>query len=56
MSVRKAVEVGKFSYVGWYAKSQARDQSALRLRVHEIARARTRFGSQGIHVMLRREG
>ena len=56
MSVRKAVELGQFSHGGWYAKSQARDQSALRLRIREIAHARPRFGYQRIHVMLRREG
>ena len=34
----------------------AKDQSALRLRIREIAHARPRFGYQRIHVMLRREG
>ncbi len=56
MSVRKAIELGQFSHGGWYAKSQAHDQSALRLRIREIAHARPRFGYQRIHVMLRREG
>ena len=56
MSVRKAIELGQFSHGGWYAKSQARDQSALRLRIREIAHARPRFGHQRIHVMPRREG
>ncbi len=54
--MRKAIELGQFSHGGWYAKSQARDQSALRLRIREIAHARPRFGYQRIHVMLRREG
>jgi putative transposase len=56
VSVRKAIELGQFSHGGWYAKSQARDQSALRLRIREIAHARPRFGYRRIHVMLRREG
>jgi putative transposase len=56
VSVRKAIELGQFSHGGWYAKSQARDQSALRLRIREIAHARPRFGYLRIHVMLRREG
>jgi putative transposase len=56
VSVRKAVELGQFSHGGWYAKGQARDQSALRLRIREFAHARPRFGYQRIHVMLRREG
>jgi putative transposase len=55
VSVRKAIELGQFSHGGWYAKSQARDQSALRLRIREIAHARPRFGYQRIHVMLRWE-
>ncbi len=40
----------------WYAKSQAIDQSALRLRIREIAMNRPRFGYLRVHVMLRREG
>src|SRR6056297_3289567 len=39
----------------YYRKSKAKDQSALRLRIREIAYARPRFGYQRIHVMLRRE-
>ena len=56
MSVRKAIRLAQFSHGGWYCKSQARDQSALRLRIREIAHARPRFGYLRIHVMLRREG
>ena len=40
----------------WYAKNQARDQSALRLHIREIAMNRPRFGYLRVHVMLRREG
>src|SRR5262249_43473029 len=40
----------------WYYKSQARDQSALRQRIRDIAAARPRFGYQRIQVLLRREG
>jgi putative transposase len=54
--VRKAVQLAQFSHGGWYAKSKARDQSALRQRIREIAHARPRFGYLRIHVMLRREG
>ncbi len=56
MSVRKAITLAQFSHGGWYAKSSARDQSALRLRIREIAHARARFGYLRIHVLLRREG
>jgi len=54
--VRRALRLADFSHSGWYAKSTARDQSALRLRIREIAHARPRFGYPRIHVMLRREG
>ena len=56
MKVRRALRLADFSHSGWYAKSTARDQSALRLRIREIAHARPRFGYPRIHVMLRREG
>lgn len=53
------VRVGRlalFSRAGFYRRRRAQDQSALRLRIREIAHARPRFGYQHIHVMLRREG
>ena len=56
MSISKAIRLAQFSHGGWYFKSHAQDQSALRLRIREIAHARPRFGYQRIHVMLRREG
>jgi putative transposase len=56
VGVRKAIRLAQFSHGGWYAKSRARDQSALRLRIRVIAHARPRFGYLRIHVMLRREG
>jgi putative transposase len=56
VSVRRAIQLAQFSHGGWYGKSVARDQSALRLRIREIAHARPRFGYLRIHVMLRREG
>jgi len=52
----RACRLARFSRAGFYRKSIARDQSALRLRIREIAHARPRFGYQRIHVMLRREG
>jgi putative transposase len=54
--VRRAIQLAQFSHGGWYGKSIARDQSALRLRIREIAHSRPRFGYLRIHVMLRREG
>lgn len=45
-----------FSRAAWYRKRQARDQSAMRLRIREFAKARPRFGYYRIYVLLRREG
>ena len=56
MATVRACRLARFSRAGFYRKSRARDQSALRLRIREIAHARPRFGYQRIHVMLRREG
>ena len=56
LSVRRACALSQFSRAAWYRSSQAKDQSALRKRIREIAAARPRFGFQRIHVMLRREG
>ena len=56
MATVRACRLARFSRAGFYRKSSARDQSALRLRIREIAHARPRFGYQRIHVMLRREG
>ena len=39
----------------WYQKSEARDQSALRLRIWEIVRDRPRFGFLRVLVMLKCE-
>jgi hypothetical protein len=55
LGVSEAIELGQFSSDEWYAKGQAIDQSALRIRFHEIANAGSRFGYQPIDVMLRRE-
>ena len=40
----------------WYYRSQARDSSAVRQRMRELAVLRPRFGYERIHVLLRREG
>jgi putative transposase len=36
-------------------RSQARDQTALRLRIRELASTRVRYGYRQIHTLLRRE-
>jgi len=56
ISVRWACELAQFSRTAWYRHSRARDQTALRRRVREVALARPRFGYLRIHVLPRREG
>jgi len=48
--------LASFSRAAWYRRSQAKDQTALRLRIKELAHARPRFGYNRIWVLLRREG
>jgi len=56
VSVQRACALGQYSRSAYYRPSQARDQSALRGRIRELALARPRFGCLRIHVLLRREG
>lgn len=56
VSCRRACALAHICPNTWYYKSQARDASALRMRIREIAQARLRFGYVRIWVMLRREG
>jgi putative transposase len=62
MQARFAVSVRRFCRQAllapsvWYAKSPARDQSALRQRIRDIAMSRPRFGYLRVLVMLEREG
>jgi len=54
--VRRACGLAQFGRANWYRRSQARAQTALRLRIRELAHARPRFGYWRIWVLLRREG
>ncbi len=56
MSVRRARRLAQLRPSVWYQRSEARDQSALRLRIREIAMDRPRFGYLRVLVMLKREG
>ena len=56
VSAVRACRLARLQRASWYYRSRARDQSALRMRIRDIAQARPRFGYQRIHVMLRREG
>ena len=56
VSCALACRLAQFSRAAWYRRSRAHDQSALRLRIRELAHARPRFGYLRIWVLLRREG
>ena len=56
MSVQRACALAQFSRAAWHRASHAKDQTALRRRIREIAAERPRFGYKRIWVMLRREG
>jgi putative transposase len=56
VSTIRACRLAKFSRAAYYRKSQAKDQTSLRMRIRELAYARPRFGYLRIYVMLRREG
>lgn len=54
--MQRSCVLAGFSRSGWYKRSTARDQTALRLRIRDLAHARPRFGYNRIWVLLRREG
>ena len=56
MSARRACGLARMQRSTWYYRSRARDQSALRMRIRDIAQTRPRFGYLRILVLLRREG
>ncbi len=56
VSVRRSCWLAQLRPSVWYQKSEAGDQSALRLRIREIAMDRPRFGYLRVLVMLKREG
>jgi putative transposase len=56
VSCVRACRLAQFSRAAWYRRSQAREQSALRLRIRDLAHARPRFGYRRLWVLLRREG
>jgi len=56
VSVKRACRLALLQRATWYKRSQAKDQSALRMRMRDIALSRPRFGYLRIQVMLRREG
>ena len=56
IAVARACRLAGFSRTAWYRPPAAKDQTALRMRIRELALARPRFGYNRIHILLRREG
>jgi putative transposase len=56
IAVIRSCRLAGLSRAAWYKRSVAKDQSALRQRIRDIAHRRPRFGYERIHVTLRREG
>lgn len=54
VSCLRACRLAQFGRASWYRRSCAKDQTALRLRIRELAHARPRFGYLRIWVLLRR--
>lgn len=53
---RHACQLVRLNRSSYYYQSQARDQSALTIRLKDLASARVRYGYRRLHVLLQREG
>jgi putative transposase len=56
VSERRACRVVPIGRSSQRYRSRAQDQTALRLRLRDLAAARVRYGYRRLHVLLRREG
>ena len=56
IGVRRACGLLRLNRASWYDRHHGRDDTAIRMRLRELAQARPRFGYLRLHVMLRREG
>ena len=56
MGVSRACRLAMISRSLWYYRSRRPPQTALTMRMKELAQSRPRFGYRRVHVMLRREG
>jgi putative transposase len=56
VSCARACRLAQLGRASWYRRSRAKDQTALRIRIRDLAHARPRFGYLRIWVLLRREG
>ena len=55
-SSRRTCEVLELNRSTYYYRSTADPQTALRIRLRDLANARIRYGYRRLHVLLRREG
>lgn len=56
VSERSACRLVRCNRSTWLYRAHRRDDTAIRLRIRELAQARPRFGYARLHVLLRREG
>ena len=56
MSKKRSCRLSLLRRATFYYRSHAKDQTALRMRIRELAHSRPRFGYERIHILLRREG
>jgi putative transposase len=56
VSERRACRVIGCDRKTYRSKSRAKEQTALRMRLRELARVRVRYGYRRLHILLRREG
>ncbi len=55
-SQRKLCPLIGLARSSWHYQPQARDSSALRMRIREITHTRQHYGYRRVHILLRREG
>ena len=56
VGTRRACEVLQLNRSSYYYKSTADPQTALRIRLRDLAEARVQYGYRRLHILLRREG
>lgn len=56
VSISRSCRLVEYNKSCWYYRSKAQDQTALIMRIREIAKARYRYGCRRIHTLLQREG
>ncbi len=56
LPLRKACQLVRLNRAAFSYRSQAKDQSALKIRLRDLAASRVRYGYRRLHVLLQREG